>query len=183
MKQNTEFLAAMFAAYMPCKVSVEGNPVLLAVNMSELEILLRYNDDEIWSEIENTCKLILTPLSEITKEDAIEVAKISGCKMEDAYESDSDRSFIEKDEWGDTVLHFWRSTSYETDESDVFPFTITDNGECYDYMGTSTNQIAVTDYLRSPKRPDGTDKPVYDCGFRNIKSLIAAGLAVKSEKK
>lgn len=38
----------------------------------------------------------------------------------------------------------------------------------------------VIDYLRSPYRPDGTPKPVYDCGYMGVSQLIEAGLAISS---
>lgn len=189
MEHTSEFLAAMFGAYIGSETCIDasnhGNGATHTLyramtGVTGTKASLVHFVDGI-EEIDK-CQIILTPLPEITEEDAIEVAKIAGCKMEDAYESDSDRQFIEKDEWGNIVLYFWHSTSSETDEADVFPFTITTTGECYDYMGTSVNQIAITDYLRSSKRPDGTDKPSYDCGFRHIPSLIDAGLAVKYEK-
>ena len=36
----------------------------------------------------------------------------------------------------------------------------------------------IIDFLRSSTRPDGTPKPVYDCGYGSIKSLINAGIAI-----
>lgn len=97
------------------------------------------------------CKPILTPLSEITDEDAVEVAKI----MHENTELHTVDVGIE-----------WVSAFINSSGSFVSI-----------YLWTS-----AIDYLRSPFRPDGTPKPVYDLGYMHIPSLIAADLAISSKQ-
>lgn len=167
---NEVNLAAMFAAYPNARVLLQNqkepcyaNGIIKPtwVRVGRAEFNLKY------SQIE------LTPLSLISDEHAIEVAKIAKCDMDNAVkDGEGDGYFIVRDEFG-IHLRFWYKTSYEYDEWDVYPFTIHLNGDTSDYMGVSTNQIQIIDYLRSKS---------YDCGYMNLPSLIASGHAVETSK-
>lgn len=75
---TNEFLAACFAAYWGCKMKIADYPHeydMCMLNGNSVCVGQNVKDVDLWYKI-NTCKLILTPLSLITDEDAIEVAKI-----------------------------------------------------------------------------------------------------------
>lgn len=160
---NTQ-LARIFAMYFGCKYidKTDEEPEMTTIDGETITCIERY------PKAMSTAKLILKQLSEISDEDAIEVAKIYGCDMNSAYKDDDETKFIDRDdEFGDIRLNFWHKTSVEYDEGDVYPLIINSKGEVYDHMGVSNNQNAITNYLRSKG---------YDCD-----NLIENGLAIKKE--
>lgn len=83
MEHTNEFLQGMFAAYMGCEVmDVQNGKRMIFTGITFHEELLYYVDshDSIHEEVQDyvNCKPILTPLSEITDEDAVEVVSIGG---------------------------------------------------------------------------------------------------------
>lgn len=100
------------------------------------------------------CQLILFPLSEISDEDAIEVAKIVNVSQRNA------QQFIGCDKNNYASIGKYLVSELHTNFYDfiVRPFVI----------------IQVYDYLRSRS---------FDMGFGSIPSLITAGLAVKPTAK
>lgn len=104
------------------------------------------------------CQLILTPITEISEEDLIEVIK--RCEWWDCYKRYTEMRI----EGMRLKFNGWKVIGgYDTAQ------------ECEQ---SCLNQSQI-DYLRSSVRPDGTPKPVYDCGYGSIPSLIEAGIAVK----
>lgn len=81
MEHTNEFLMGMFAAYMGCEVTTkydEDGKTYKTVGVSfdegNLQVQMPDGGTDWWNI--PICKPILTPLSEITDEDAVEVAKI-----------------------------------------------------------------------------------------------------------
>lgn len=154
---TNEFLAAMFGAYPMCGIKCNEWPdtTHISTGVSQFHNIVYIvenvdSGDEYWSEFEH-CKPILTPLTEITKEDEVELMEMVNCC----------NFIIDKESFIAQLICSLNSGNF---------------------LPGSMVRWCV-DYLRSSKRPDGTDKPVYDCGFRHITSLIDAGLAVKAETK
>lgn len=93
-------------------------------------------------------KLLLTPLSSISDEDAIEVAKIFGCNMEDAVKDEDDYKFITRDaEFWRVNLNFWHKTSYEYDEWEIYPLTLYSDGTMSDHYGCCNNAALILQHL------------------------------------
>ena len=171
MTQSKEFLAGMFHTYSGAKVAVadwkydNGMPdayPIASINANSICIGENKNGIDMWIKISD-CRPILTPLSEISDVDAFGVAKIYGLENGGMARTE-DAIFIY-----DGVFRLQISHSGYV--------CIRKNNVLY-----NANMTPAIDYLRSPYRPDGTPKPVYDCGYRHIRNLIDAGLAVKSEK-
>lgn len=195
MTHTNEFLRGMFAAYMGCEVinTDEGNHFKMIgisgyfISVYEPPYPFCESEGDEYEWMFSECKPILTPLSEITDEDAIEVAKIMLSK-----DNNWKPVRIERNECYVEIV-----TKEEIDETDVdttitmlIRFWIYNNRIAWIWnykKGNNTgvddrrvpNMQYVIDYLRSPFRPDGTPKPVYDCGYMHIPSLITAGLAIK----
>lgn len=172
MKETNEFLAAMFAAYWgtvvahPCDMcAFEYRGVRIISDVDPVRPRM-WGD---WSGGTNPnmscesyadwvdCKLILTPLSEISDEDAIEVAKIMGWEG-----CDEERCWLGTA----AVLHYF--TDFSGWEDSEFDTAKNRNIVCYNYFVLS--YIKIADFLRSKS---------YDCGFRQYTSLIAAGFATQ----
>lgn len=167
MEHTNEFLRGMFAAYMGCEVQyvdTDNRKIvakLTGVSVNDgLETTYKRKRKSIAggyvsgdylsfkpNDNHNTdalhCKPILISLSEITDEDAVEVAKI--CEHSHTIEA------------GKRIV------------SDIMYYS-------------PINHLHIIDYLRSPYRPGGTPKPVYDLGYMHIPSLIAADLAISSKQ-
>jgi hypothetical protein len=89
MEYTNEFLMGMFAAYMGCEVKdTRQNRIGNVNSINKTRVWYEYmNNNVVKSPIQNFAfygeiKPILTPLSEITDDDAIEVAKIAQCRYQ-----------------------------------------------------------------------------------------------------
>jgi hypothetical protein len=167
MEHTTQFLQGMFAAYMGCEITTkydeDGKPyktVGVSFDEGNLQVQMPDGGTDWWNI--PICKLILTPLSEIADEDAIELAKIDDKNCD--YKFGNNRGFA-PDEYrvifngtASFVERYYKGR-YITGVS--IPMT------------PSLLTIEQIDYLR-PKK--------YDCGYLHISSLIQAGLAVKATK-
>jgi len=90
MEHTNEFLMGIFAAYMGCEVmNTDDGKHLKMIGVSGSFISVyeppypfceSEGDEYEWMYSE--CKPILTPLDEITDEDAVEVAKIARCRYQ-----------------------------------------------------------------------------------------------------
>jgi len=164
MTHTNEFLRGMFAAYMGCEVMYTNisdyskriklfgfYDTLLICGVYQTQV---HNSNYNLETVDITrCKPILTPLSEVKDDDAVEVGRtVSGNNPEF---DDTQNAVIGK------MVAFALAYGAGVD----FPIN---------YV------LHCIDYLRSPFRQDGTPKPVYDCGYMHIPSLITAGLAISS---
>lgn len=80
MKQTNEQLARIFAAYWGAKIKVAEYPYeydIAILKDHSVCVGANGNDLDMWYKL-SACKLILSRLSDITDEDAIEVGKIIG---------------------------------------------------------------------------------------------------------
>lgn len=124
--------------------------------------LKRMKGDSLYSDF----KLLLTPLSAITNEDAIEVAKIlskdrfnTNPSYIPVIERKQDRIYIWTGGYGVCVIMHTREINWG-----IVPDKIT---------ASISSLLEAYDYLRSKG---------YDCGYLHIPSLIAAGYAVDKSK-
>jgi len=171
MTHTKQFLQGMFAAYMGCEVinTDEGKHLKMIgisgyfISVYEPPYPFCESEGDEYEWMFSECKPILNPLSEITDEDAVEVAKImtvaTNCDWVGAGKNETIR-----------FLHLLIIGNKENNDYD-------------DNMALGFDVVAqIIDYLRSPFRPDGTPKPVYDCGYMHIQSLIQADLAISSKQ-
>jgi len=96
-----EQTARVFALYMPCMVQyaergTTGTYALQGVSISEEMGLFEWDDDSDWWNLSDA-KLMLKPLSSLTDEHAVEVAKIIGLKKESRNEVPIDAAWLEKE--------------------------------------------------------------------------------------
>jgi hypothetical protein len=188
MEHTNEFLMGMFAAYMGCEVKdTRQNRIGNVNSINKTRVWYEYmNNNVVKSPIQNFAfygeiKPILTPLSEITDEDAVEVAKIM-LKKEDNWIPVR----IERNEAYIEVV-----TKEEPDILDeeatitmLVRFWIQDNKIAWVWEYQRDNKVGIDD-RRVPNIQHIIDylrKKKYDCGYLHISSLIKAGLAVKSTK-
>lgn len=167
MTHTNEFLRGMFSAYMGCEVRT--NNILLDV----IGIDFKYGELNLAKSgiiSMQDCKPILTPLSEITDNDAVEVAKIDDKNCD--YKFGNNRNFKP-----DQYKPIWNGSTFFVERLYKGKYV------CGDPIALipSLLNIEQIDYLRSPYRPDGTPKPIYDLGYMHIPSLIAADLAISSK--
>jgi len=125
---------------------------------------------------------ILSRLTSIDDEDAIEVAKICGIdneKIEKLYLGGQPRDvqiYIGK---GIVLFHLCVVSPWADEINARFP-------ECDNSKSRSAISFVspsffrkIIDFLRSSVRPDGSAKQAYDCGCGEYSSLIDAGIAVE----
>jgi hypothetical protein len=166
MEHTNKFLQGMFAAYMGCECEIteiqDGTTKKIKSKMSGI-VSERLHFDETGLFVHfSKIKQILTPLSEIADEDAIELAKIDDKNCD--YKFGNNRGFA-PDEYrvifngtASFVERYYKGRYITGVSIPITPSVLT---------------IEQIDYLRSKK---------YDCGYLHISSLIQAGLAVKSTK-
>lgn len=174
MEQLTnEQLARVYGAYISGKVLMDWNG-------KPTEFKVTYGIDKLFcfilpegASFSQICKLLLTPLSAISDEDTIEVAKmlcqhgkVDFTQHKVGVIGRSDEKVLVK--IGGLFLHIY---------FDGRMFATSEDKPPADYMPIYNTQ-KIIDYLRSNKRPEGTEKPVYDCGYGDIPSLIEAGIAI-----
>lgn len=165
--------AQIYSAYYGAKVLIGDSlaPDNVAL-FTENSICTGRNkiDVELWYKI-SSAKLILTPLSSITDEHAIEVAKIImplcffnrklGWKVARNY-AVTGYPYIK-------VWHPKKVLSLQIDPS-IVGFDV-DNMEDRETGRHDMKPVETIDYLRSKS---------YDLGYGNIKSLIESGIAISS---
>ena len=160
MKHTNEFLRGMFSAYMGCDVinTDEGkNLKMIAISGYFISVYeppypFCESEGDEYEWMFSECKPILTPLSEITDEDAEVLGKYRY----------SDPKALNHIQIGKGIISDYLREDRVNGKFELEKFEI--------------------DYLRSPFRPDGTPKPVYDLGYMHIPSLIAADLAISSKQ-
>lgn len=168
---TNEFLAGMFHAYAGCDAigqdarntnfpHEKGHVVEVSRHSVTIESTSGLHEFALFE-----CEPILTPLSEISDEDAVEVAKIA--KVSNPVITRQDYGILVSGDNGAEgkrnhartvrVYYRWSNTRVMDGRFEVIEYC-----------------LPIADYLRSRG---------YDLGFMHIPSLIEAGLAVKSEKK
>lgn len=174
MKEITnEFLAACFAAYWGSNVSTKGGKQVKLVAIGDAPtIAWDEQDGKKWGESRyEWLRLHLTHLSAITDEDAVEVAKIA----------DKNAEYFKGNNHRVKTMEYKCVRTTQGDKVYIGIDRFGD-GKYFGYEPLPTiatlYSIEQIDYLRSSKRPDGTSKPVYDCGYMHIPSLIDAGIAI-----
>lgn len=139
MSQLTQQIAG---AYIGAPIKWRGNRTAKVIDVIDTDYL-------------PDCRLILTPLSHITGEDAVEVGKLANVARYQV------REFIGSHK--DDFFMIGRYLVYEF------------NANTYIELRIHTDRyIAIIDYLRSRN---------YDLGYMGIKSLIDAGIAISSLDK
>jgi hypothetical protein len=170
--------AAIAAAYWGCEIHTKGETYKMhgmPALFGEIHLSFAPRGNEAL-EVEQ-CQLVLTPLSAISDEDAIEVAKIIDANNlcgsgKISYEFKRVQAF-----------------NYDKGENEPVPTVqrLNTKGDSIgllivDFSAQHMEERKVIDYLRSSVRPDGTPKPIYDCGYLDIPSLIESGIAVDKTK-
>ncbi len=160
--ENNEFLSRMFSCYWGSNVT--GYTSTTPVSHTVLSNIVH--------GITPNCKLILRPLSSISDEGAIEVAKMillknidpdfdfSGCEIE-----------TERDDMAVRVLigDYFYCIAFDG----VFIIVPDDLVDASDAIPVGW-QCPIFDFMRSKG---------YDCGFMHIPSLISAGYAIEENIK
>lgn len=135
MEHTNEFLQGMFAAYGGCKIqhtNISGySKIIKAMGFYGTSLICGIYQTQVHSSNYNLetvdiarCKPILTPLSEITDEDAVEVGRIIGvidknCPIEDlSYWAGYTRKvYLNKHKYGSDrayhVIDYLRSKKYD----------------------------------------------------------------------
>lgn len=180
-----EKLTAQIAkVYMPCKITdkyangVQYDMVGISEYEGNLQVKMPSGDTDWWNI--DICQLILTPLSKITDEHAIEVALI--CKRDyhrHFVVSDIKSQYSETTEKGYNILWitFDSLSTNIAGHSDInkHKIGISSWGSVSHYFDGELSPVnmsrEIIDYLRSKS---------YDCGHGSIPSLIAAGIAIDS---
>lgn len=183
MEHTNEFLSRMFAAYMGCEAKYSSDDSIYTiggVSISEGMAQFEWSRNVDWWNITDETKLILSPLSAITDEHAIEVAKIV-TKGYCRHFTEGQITFGRVDET--KRIGVFRNGAVDNIVS-ILPDGIlyyTPEHDIKSTMGDLSvsnrvyfvpNAISAYDFLRSKS---------YDCGFQHIKSLIEAGLALNSK--
>ena len=161
MEQTNEFLRGMFAAYMGCKVQSNLSGRLYStVGISfDGNCLIQCRINDLVHLYPKDLQPILTPLSDITDEDAVAVIML-GVKLNkfEVLKIKRFNSYL-------VVEYRWESDIPELNWEDGFSYSA--SSFSFSIMELKVWQI---DYLRFKK---------YDCGYMHIPSLITAGLAIK----
>lgn len=174
MEYSNEFLRKLFTNYIDCEVRVlppsifndlHGVTGYLTGIHGEYEAEIQLlQDGNVSEEPEYTpfyqTKLLLTPLSAITDEDAIEVAKIIGCNIPlvNSYGLQGEITYIVKRNDKGVSVGIYR-------------------------VGGNLNEVVRRIYfddrnLLNTEQADYLRSKAYDCGYAEIPSLIYAGLAI-----
>jgi len=170
--------AAIAMSYPNAHVTLNGYDVPI-FKIDEIDFkhgeftLMRVSDGDIFHEPIYKCQLILTPLDKISDEDAVEVAKlaiskseIKGFKVVQIRREDYSVKVIIEFDGKDGMGMYWVNiTSYG------MPQFLKRVGSTLHELHYQFLQCCI-DYLRSKG---------YDCGYANLNSLIAAGVAVEKE--
>ncbi len=159
---SNEWLARMFAAYMGCDcdttfTSKNGKIISKVTGIVNNYVFFK---DVLETVHTSRLKPLLAPLSAISDEHAIEVAKM--------LQENTNCDWVGSDDLKKAIIDVCLGICGQFDgDSDIF---------CHYYdpeeIGLGATLIThIIDYLRSKG---------YDCGFMGVPSLIDAGLAVKA---
>lgn len=152
-KLTTQEISKVFAMYLGADVDVKDydNDEPLRLEAVNIEGCIWTNlDDQETGVYIDEAKLLLTPLSKISDEDAIKVTRIYPANIDHLDKFDDGTTFIHRDdELKTVVLNFWEEVNSEEKDIDTFPLTINYNGECFDHRGISNNQNLIFQYLIS----------------------------------
>ncbi len=116
------------------------------------------------------CKLILTPLSEISDEDAIEVSKLAMWHWDKEYNC-YDETIADNVEHNEFGIHIDVSARCFEGYVSIHDGCVFVSDEDTELETPVMSNGRIIDFLRSKG---------YDCGFMHIKSLIDAGIAISS---
>jgi len=96
MGHTTQFLQKMFDTYMGCEIlDARQNIIGKSVSANTTRVWYEHENNKVVKSITQNfalygdCKLVLTPLSEINDEDAVEVAKICGFEYNNSPDSNA----------------------------------------------------------------------------------------------
>lgn len=139
MEQITkEMLDRIIAAYWGCRIQVNGNQMQM-IGLETKCIYLAKPAKDYAEEFDfSDCQIMLKPLSLISNEDAIEVAKMNFHGHTEHPQVELGRALVQK-----IHKHIY-----------------------------CEKVVTIIDFLRSKS---------YDCGYGNIPSLIAMGIAVEAK--
>lgn len=177
MTTTNESLCRIVAAYMPCMATFCKEPVyIIGVSWGEHEVTYTdLSEGKIdWDSLPQTLydieglRLILTPLQNITNEDAIEVAKIliPQCFQRRTKDWVVSRDFTITGYPYIKIHH--KMITYTVQIDPILVNFDVDNMEDRETGAHNMKPAAIIDYLRSKS---------YDCGYGNIESLIKDGIA------
>lgn len=176
MKYTTEFLARCFAAYTGCRITCPGKSFIPNKNSSDGKggIILSPSilaDCHEGAFHYSDFKLKLRPLSAITDDDAIEVAKIllpqcfANCK--NGWQVSRDFTITG---YPYIKIHHQKKVFSVQIDCKLVNFDVQDMEDSVT-SSTDMKPAVVIDYLRSIG---------IDCGYAHIPSLIAAGIAISA---
>lgn len=151
--------AAIIGAYMGCKVKI-GHVIYNITEVGVDKLYLKTDTGGYAIVPHERCQLLLTPLSKISDEDAVEVGKAFGLKKMDGHYY----------EWIGKAIITHHFTMYSPWDDSIFD-TASNRGLVTNIH--SRNYLKLVDYLRSKG---------YDCGHGSIPNLIAAGVAVEKKE-
>jgi hypothetical protein len=142
----------VFGLYPGCDIQVEdfGMSKIETVDFRDGSIGFRDDDDKYYDRNASAIKLVLTPLTKITLEDAVEVAKIlRGLCPENAFLSPQGRDH------GFPTEHRWVRLAYkaewieEEDEKEKTIMNISDDGLSHYGSSHFDRMLTAIEFLRS----------------------------------
>lgn len=174
MQITNELRSRIYGAYRPkTTMSTEFKKELEVVSINAMEVVVVRHpaDGSMFGIPIEKCSFPLAPLSDITDEHAIEVAKMAMWHWSSEYNC-SDETIADNVEHNEFGIHIDVSArcfeGYVSIHDGCFFVSECDTG-----LETPVlNQSIIIDYLRQ----------WYDLGFLHIPSLIAAGIAVDKSK-
>lgn len=92
-KLTNEELAKVFAMYLGCPIQLEDGQISSKSTwiIADGYLMVNYNDIGDSEHICRECRMLLTPLSAITDEDAVEIAFLSGIMLRHRYVESEER--------------------------------------------------------------------------------------------
>lgn len=166
-----EMRCRIFAAYWGANCNQVMGATGKIIRISDLSVTVEFGENKTSSCELRDCKLILKPLSSISDEDAIEVAKI----LLPNYFANMQKGWLVSRDYAVTgypyikVHHPKKVSSVQIDPK-LVNFDI-DGMEDRETGSHDMKPAATIDYLRSKS---------YDCGYGSIPSLITAQIAISA---
>lgn len=121
------------------------------------------------------CQLLLTPLSEISDEDAIEVAKLA---ISNSEIKDFKAVQIRREDYGVKVIIEW----FGKEGLSMYWVFITNN-RLPQFLKRTGSTLAELHYQFPIQAIDYLRSKSYDCGYGSIPSLLTAAIAINNEVK
>lgn len=181
IKEN-KLTAQIAGAYLGCDVkhSTMGRSGIGKLTAIRKDVLGISDEDDIYGSWINTdyCQLLLRPLSEITDEDAVQVANMKKRECHTEFTVSNMQHALHqtsKDGYNILWIDFQSFSINHAGHSQVHKHKIGIStwGSVTHYYDGELSQVndsrQIIDYLRSRS---------YDCGYGNIPSLIQAGIAI-----